>query len=371
MKQSPSFFSCTYSPQFPELLFQMGASLAISNHHYPHQSGKVIFISAIDEDQLVHLPRNFPRPMGMAVFEDRLAIALRRSVVVLVRSSELGPSYPKQPGVYDSIYVPTANYFTGPVDMHDVSWGDGGLWGVNTRFSCLTLIDDTYSFRPEWIPSFITELIGEDRCHLNGLAMEDGRPRYVTALGATNSAKEWRNDKVGGGIVIDVETDEIVLEGLAMPHSPRIYQGKLFLLLGATGELVCADPKTSKYDVVAKMNGFVRGLCICGDYLFVAMSQLRKTRTRQTFNDLPISKRSVQSGITIINLSTGSVSAQLIYQSSCEEIYDIQVLADTRRPGIIGLDTPLPVVLIPDGGFWGIKVKKEDGVEDLAFNPND
>ena len=365
MKQPPPPFSCTHSPQFPELLLQTGSSLAISTY----QAGKVILISAIDEDQLVQLPRNFSRPMGMAVSEDRLAIALSRSIVVLVRSSELGPSYPKQPGVYDSIYIPTANYFTGPVDMHDMSWGDEGLWGVNTRFSCLALIDDTYSFRPEWVPSFITKLVGEDRCHLNGLAMEDGRPRYVTALGATDSAKEWRKDKVGGGIVIDVETDEIVLEGLAMPHSPRIYQDKLFLLLSATGELVCADPETGKYDVVAKMNGFVRGMCICGDYLFVAMSRLRKTS--RAFRDLPISKESVQSGITIIYLPAGSVSAQLVYQSSCEEIYDIQMLADTRRPGMMGLDPRRePVILTPGGGFWGVKAeeeKTEQAAEEKSF----
>ena len=359
MKQPPPPFSCTHSPQFPELLLQMESTLVISTY----QAGKVIFMSSIDEDQLVQLPRDFARPMGMAVCDRKLAVAVRNSVVILARSSEMGPSYPPQPGVYDSVYIPTANYFTGAVDMHDMSWGNEGLWGVNTLFSCLSLIDDDYSFQPAWMPPFITELAGEDRCHLNGLAMEDGVPRYVTALGATDSSKEWRNDKVGGGIVIDVQTDEIVLRGLAMPHSPRLYQGKLFLLLSATGELVCADLETGKYDVVAKMNGFVRGMCLYGDYLFVGMSRLRKTST--AFSNLPISKGSVQSGITIVHLPSGSVMGQLVYKSSCEEIYDVQILAGVKRPGILGLNPRRGPrgILVPDGGFWNRNRRREESTQ--------
>jgi uncharacterized protein (TIGR03032 family) len=58
---------------------------------------------------------------------------------------------------------------------------------VNTLFSCLATVDEQVSFRPVWQPRFVTALRPEDRCHLNGLAMQEGRPRFVTAAGMTDA----------------------------------------------------------------------------------------------------------------------------------------------------------------------------------------
>ena len=48
-------FSCQYTPQIPELLQHLNCSIAISTY----QAGKVVFISAKDENNLIQLPRNF------------------------------------------------------------------------------------------------------------------------------------------------------------------------------------------------------------------------------------------------------------------------------------------------------------------------
>ena len=50
----------------------------------------------------------------------------------------------------------------------------------NTLFSCLAAASPTHTFRPLWRPPFVSRLAPEDRCHLNGLALRDGEPRYVT-----------------------------------------------------------------------------------------------------------------------------------------------------------------------------------------------
>src|SRR5437588_12620439 len=76
------------------------------------------------------------------------------------------------------------------------------LWFVNTRFSCLAVRSTLYSFVPTWRPPFVTALAPEDRCHLNGLGLRDGRPRYVTALGRTDTPAGWRDDKKSGGILM-------------------------------------------------------------------------------------------------------------------------------------------------------------------------
>ena len=82
---------------------------------------------------------------------------------------------------------------------------------VNTLFSCLATLSETHSFAPLWQPPFVSRLAAEDRCHLNGLAMRDGEPRYVTAVAATDVADGWREQRRDGGVVIDVATGEIVL----------------------------------------------------------------------------------------------------------------------------------------------------------------
>ena len=149
-------------------------------------------------------------------------------------------------GRHDACFLPRSCHVTGDIGVHEMAWAGDELWVVNTRFSCLCTLDPDYSFVPRWRPPFITALAAEDRCHLNGLAMVDGRPRYVTALGETDTAGGWRADKPQGGCLIDVPSGEIVARGLSMPHSPRWHDGRLWLLESGTGRLVLVDPATGR-----------------------------------------------------------------------------------------------------------------------------
>ena len=158
------------------------------------------------------------------------------------------------------------------------------------------------------------------------MAMVDGRPEYVTAFGKVNTFEGWRENKVSGGIVMDVSSGEILLEGLPMPHSPRVYDGKLYLLLSGTGELVCADPEAGRYEVVVQLPGFVRGMARCGDYLFVGLSKLRKSSS--TFAALPISEDALFSGIVVVSLSEGRIVEHITYETGIEEIYDVQIIPE-------------------------------------------
>jgi uncharacterized protein (TIGR03032 family) len=348
-------FSCTNTPEIPGLLAQLGCSLAISTY----QAGKVILLSAPSGERLIQLPRTFRKPMGMAVSEQRMAVATLEEVVVLANSPYLAPSYPRKPNTYDALYAPRAVYYTGVLDLHDMQWGAEGLWAVNTRFSCLSLIDDVFSFTPRWQPPFITELMPDDYCHLNGLAMVDGRPRYVTALGTTTTEKAWRHNKLEGGVLMEVPSGEILLAGLPMPHSPRLYDGKLYLLLSATGELVCADLERGSYETVVKLPGFARGMSRYGDYLFIGISRMRE---QKVFADLPVGHLKPFAGVVVVHLPSGQIVGNIEYLTSCQEIYDVQVLEGTRRPGILGFDNNQYrlALSLPTGGFWGEAPEEDD-----------
>jgi len=341
-------FSCSFTPNLPELLTKLNCTIVITTF----QAGKVIFISPKNEEELVQLPRSFKRPMGLTTKGDKMAIATHHEIIVLKNSPNLAFNYPSKQGVYDALYMPRANYFTGGVDIHDLHWGKQGLWAVNTSFSSLCLIDDNYSFTPKWQPPFISQLEGEDRCHLNGLAMENGAPTYITSLGKGDTPQAWRANIVKGGLLMHIPSNEIILEGLAMPHSPRIFDGKLYVLLSAKQQLICVDTQTGKYEVVAHIPGFVRGMAKHGDFLFIGTSKLRKNAS--TFQQLDITEKAAVAGVTVLHLPTGVIMAKLTYHASVDEIYDIQVLPNIVRPNIINTyqETHFKAVHIPEKTYW-------------------
>ena len=245
------------SRQFPEWLAERRVSLAFTTY----QAGKLFLIGLQSNGRLSLFERTFNRCMGLAATDQTLWMS---SLYQLWRFENALPSG-GQHNDYDRLYVPRTGYTTGDIDIHDIGVGaDGRPVFVNTLFSCLATVSESHSFRPVWRPPFISRLAPEDRCHLNGLAMVDGCPRYVTALGVTDTAGGWRADKARGGILMDVETNDILLRGLSMPHSPRLHNGALWLLNSGTGELglvhLPENGGRGRFEPVAFCPGFLRGL---------------------------------------------------------------------------------------------------------------
>jgi uncharacterized protein (TIGR03032 family) len=354
-------FACTHTPEFPGILHELKCSLAVSTF----QAGKLIFLSATpDGAKLVQLPRNFDKPMGVCFDGQRLAVATRNDVMVLANDARLAAVYPERPGYYDALFVPRAVYFSGELDLHDLAWAGEKLWAVNTRFSCLGEVNEKFSFVPRWKPGFISELCAEDRCHLNGMTFSGEKPEFATALGTANHREGWREHLPKGGALFHVPSGEAVLKDLAMPHSPRIYDGQLYLLLSASAELVKCDPRKGTYETVTRLPGFARGMSRLGDYLFIGISLLRSTHR---FAGLPIVQAAPFCGVVIVHLPSGKVVGQLQYLNSCEEIYDVQVLPGMRRPGILRMDDPFRngSLSMPETVFW---TKPGDG-SGAAGNP--
>lgn len=341
-------FSCVHTPNLPALLNQLNCTIILSTY----QAGKVVLVSAINNERLIQLPRTFKRAMGIAVADQRMAIATANEVVLLRNSPELAATYPKKPNTYDAMYLPQATYYTGHLDMHDLHFGKTGLWGINTSFSCLCRIDPDYSFTPVWQPHFISKLVSEDRCHLNGLAMKDGEPLYVSALGTGDSYQSWRDDITKGGIIMHIPTNEIIAEGLAMPHAPRWYDDKLYCLLSAKEMLITIDPATGKTTEVAHIPGFVRGMAKHGDYLFIATSKVRQESS--TFKQLKLSSNQDNASIQVLHLPSAKLVAAMTWKASVDEIYDVQILPNTSRPNILNTynEDHYKALILPNTTYW-------------------
>ena len=232
------------------------------------------------------------------------------------------------------------------------AFGNDGIYAVNTSFSCICKVNGNYNFIPFWQPSFITDLATEDRCHLNGLVIQNGAPKYVSALSATNTPQGWRDSITTGGILMDVENNEIILQGLAMPHSPRMYNNELYMLLSASGEFIKVNTKDKSYTVIKKFDGFCRGLDFCGEYAFIAFSKLRKNSS--TFAKLSFSDKANFAGVKIIHIPTKAQVAEITYQNSVDEIYELSVLANTVRPNILNTINEIHKhsLAIPGHTFW-------------------
>jgi uncharacterized protein (TIGR03032 family) len=282
---------------------------------------------------------------------ERIAIASLYDVTLYTNAGRMAQNYPKQPNTYDALYLPRSTYYTGETDIHDLHWQNGALWAVNTRFSCLSTFNIDHSFVPIWKPFFIDSLAPEDRCHLNGVAFQNEKPKFVTALGKSNSPYGWREKKINGGIVIDISTNSILSENLPMPHSPRIYKEGFFVLFSATGEIARVNNNGS-FEIMKSFDGFVRGMDRVGNFLFIGLSKLRTTSS--TFQDLPIASRSVFCGVVVVDINSWSTIGYLKYENGVEEIYDVRILPGKRRPGLLTTEKTghFMAITTPEGDFW-------------------
>jgi uncharacterized protein (TIGR03032 family) len=323
----------TTSRQFPGWLAATGGSLAFTTY----QSGKVFLIgSNRATGRLSVFERTLERPMGMAVSGSRLAIAAMNQITTFV---DAAGGTPTAEG-YDAVYVPQTASFTGDIDVHDIAFDrDGRLVFANTLFSCLAAVSDTHSFRPLWTPPFVSRLAAEDRCHLNGLAMQDGAPAYVTAVGATDVADGWRDNRGSGGVVVDVRSGETVCAGLSMPHSPRLHDGRLYVLNSGAGELGTVDVAAGRFEPLAFCPGYLRGLAFFAGRAVVGLSEPRENRT---FAGLPLQERLAAAkveprcGLYVIDLRTGDVVHWLRIEGIVSELYDVVALSGIARPSMIG-----------------------------------
>jgi len=275
---TPPTLEISTSRQMLSWLSEQKLSIALTTY----QIGKLYFIGLKPDNGLSVFERSFNRCMGLCSTPNGLYMSSLYQVWRFENVFETG----QQQDGFDRLYVPQVGYTTGDLDIHDMAVdSDGRLVFVNTLFGCLATLSETHSFKPLWKPPFISKLAAEDRCHLNGLAMKDGQPAYVTAVGRSDVADGWREHRSDGGIVMDVNSDEIVCTGLSMPHSPRWHDGKLWLLNSGTGEFGYVDLNTGRFESLCFCPGYMRGLSFHGNFALVGLS---KPRHNKTFSGLAL-----------------------------------------------------------------------------------
>ena len=325
----------TTSRQMLAWLAEQKLSIALTTY----QIGKLFFLGLTPNGELSVFERSFNRCMGLCSTDNGLYMS---SLYQVWRFENIFTRGEIQDG-YDRLYVPQLGNTTGDIDIHDMAVdADGKLIFVNTLFGCLATLSETHSFKPLWRPPFISKLAAEDRCHLNGLAMKDGQPAFVTAVSQSDVNDGWREHRADGGIVIDVQRNEIIASGLSMPHSPRWHNGKLWLLNSGTGDFGYVDLEQGRFIPVTFCPGYMRGLAMHGDFALVGLSE---PRYNKTFSGLALDEKlktkqaEARCGIQVIDLRTGDVVHWLRFEGMVDELYDVVVLPGVRQPMALGFKT--------------------------------
>lgn len=325
----------TTSRQLLSWLAEQRLSLALTTY----QVGKLFLLGLKQNGELSVFERTFNRCMGLCPTGNGFYMS---SLHQVWRFENVFTHGEQQDG-FDRLYVPQLGNTTGDIDIHDMAVdADGRLVFVNTLFGCLATLSETHSFKPLWRPPFLSRLAAEDRCHLNGLAMRDGHAAYVTATSESDVVDGWRDHRAGGGVIIDVRSNEVIARGLSMPHSPRWHQGKLWVLNSGTGEFGHVELDTGRFNPVTFCAGYLRGLYFHGDFAVVGTS---KPRHNKTFSGLPLDDRlksrqaEARCGLQVIDLRTGDAVHWLRVEGIIDELYDVITLPGVQRPMALGFKT--------------------------------
>ena len=334
MTQTPASepFSITTSRQFSSWLAEQNTSLAFTTY----QAGKLFMLGTKPDGSLNVFERTLDRCMGVAVSGASLYVS---TLYQIWRFENIMGAGETRDG-YDACFSPQMSYVTGDIDIHDMAVDkDGELRFVNTLFGCIakpSLID---SFIPFWQPAFLSKLTAEDRCHLNGMAMGENGPAYATAVSQSDVADGWRDKRADGGIVLDVASDEIIATGLSMPHSPRLKDGKLYVLNSGAGEFGTLDPATGVFTAITFCPGYARGLTFVGNYAVIGISLPRHNKT---FQDLPLddalSEKNTEArcGLIVVDLASGDIVQWVRLEGVVTELFDVVALPNLRNPSMVG-----------------------------------
>jgi uncharacterized protein (TIGR03032 family) len=353
-----------HTTNLPPIFHQLHCSLAVTTY----QAGKLVLVRGDTEQEKpvinTHF-RTFKKPMGMCVGDNRLALGTAQEIWefrnVPAVTGKLEPA-----GKYDACFLPRRLHVTGDVQIHEMAYDRDELWFVNTAFSCLCTYDHDHSFVPRWRPKFVTALAPGDRCHLNGLEFVNGKPKYVTALGQTDTPGGWRENKKSGGLLIDLDSEEIISRGLSMPHSPRWYANRLWLLESGNGSFGSIDIATGRYEPIIQLPGFTRGLDFIGNLAFIGLSQVRETAV---FSGISITERLTEAdrncGVWVVDIRSGQLVGFLRFEDAVQEIFAVSVLRGCTYPDLIHDD---PKII---GGSYVLPDEALRDVPEAIMNPSE
>ena len=324
-----------HTANLPGLFEQLNISLVVSTY----QAGKVILVRNDGGTINTHF-RSFAKPMGITADANRLTVGGTNTVWYYRNMPAVAPEA-RATGQTRRL-LPARGASTSPATSTSTSWpgtvtGNCG-WSTPASGACARWTPTTAS-TPAGGPPFVSALAPEDRCHLNGLAMVDGRPKYVTALGETDTPRRLAGEQ-GARRHADRRRDrrDPAAGPLHAPLAPLVPGQALGAGIGR-GQPRRRGPGTGKLEKVTETPGFTRGLDFYGPLAFIGLSQVRESAV---FSGIPLVERLEERtcGVWVVHIETGQTVGFLRFEEGVQEIFAVQVLPNIRFPEMLEWDDP-------------------------------
>lgn len=227
-------------------------------------------------------------------------------------------------------------YFTSDIDIHDIFMKDNEIYFCSSLLNsvCKVTPKEDNNIKLVYTPDFITEKVVEDRCHLNGAALHNNQ-LYVSCVSNSNIYGGWKYNKRNGGLIINANNGQIILDKLTMPHSPQVYNNMLYFLNSGRGEVCKYNLDTKELTVITFIKGFLRGLSLFtkNNSQLYGLVTCSKDRHENCFRGLELEEliedyNDVRCGIYLLDLDKIGSDAVIgnVFFDDHYELYDVKTI---------------------------------------------
>lgn len=328
----------TVSGRFWETLADSGGTLLVTRE-YEHL---VMALRADPAPAITAL--RLPHPSGIAYDAARgvVHIACTRNPNQVLTLAPYAGAIPRldmaQPDPDGRPLMPVrSTFYPGSLYMHDLALIGGELHANAVGQNAVVRLHDDGWHERVWHPACIEHgqapIFGQNHIQLNSIAA-GATPETSYYSASADEITELRPghpdfpvDK--RGVIFSGATRQPILRGLTRPHSARLHQGRIWVDNSGYGELWAVDPDGA-YDLIARLPGWTRGLCLIGDVAWVGTSRVIP-RFRQYAPGLDVDASVC--GIHAVDLASGAILGSLIWEAG-NQIFAIELLPDDFTTGL-------------------------------------
>jgi uncharacterized protein (TIGR03032 family) len=239
-----------------------------------------------------------------------------------------------------------STFFPGSLYMHDLALIGGELHANAVGQNAVVRLHDDGRHERVWHPACIERgqapIFGQNHIQLNSIAAgaTPGTSYYSASADEITELRPGHPDFPVDkrGVIFSGATREPILRGLTRPHSARLHQGRIWVDNSGYGELWAVDPDGA-YNVIARLPGWTRGLCLVGDVAWVGTSRVIP-RFRQYAPGLDVDASVC--GVHAVDLASGAILGSLIWEAG-NQIFAIELL-----PGDFTTGLPFPALVERD-----------------------
>lgn len=243
---------------------------------------------------------------------------------------------PSQPPVGRPLLPRAARYLPGCLYLHDLALIGGRLYANAVGENAVVRFEGDGEPKRVWWPRAIERPGRGPDFSRNYLQLNSIAPARTLA-GSFFSAS---TDRISGrqpghrnfavdrrGVIFSGRTREPVVRGLTRPHSARLHEGALWVDNSGYGEVGIGSD--GRFEPVARLGGWTRGLCFAGQVAFVGTSRVIP-RYRRYAPGLDVDRS--ECAVHVIDLQSGTTLASLHWPRG-NQIFALEVVPESFTLG--------------------------------------